>query len=93
MHWFEVRGCPDPTFLDHDACILVRVVTALSSHHVFLAGVGSSGVDIAVLKHRRRVSKNEVNCSGDVAVDEELAEGVDVQSVLVSQHVASVEGG
>lgn len=73
--------------------VLVSVGAALGCDHVFLAGVGAAGVDVAVLEDSGGVAKDEVDGAGDVAVDVELAVGVDVEGVLVGDHVAVVEGG
>lgn len=50
-------------------------------------------MDVAVLEDRGGVAKDEVNGPGDEAVGEELAVVVNVESVLVSEDVALVEGG
>lgn len=50
-------------------------------------------MDITVLEHDGGVAEDEIDGSGDETLDEELTVRVDVESVLVSQHVATVESG
>lgn len=73
--------------------VLVLVGAALGGDHVFLAGIGAAGVDVAVLEDSGGIAEDEIDGAGDVAVDVELAVGVDVKGVLVGDHVAVIEGG
>lgn len=88
----EVGGGANAALLDDDPRVLIGVVAALGGDHVALAGVGAAGVDVAVLEDDGCVAEDEVDGAGDEAARVELAEGVDVEGVLVGQHVAAVEG-
>jgi hypothetical protein len=79
--------------LDGDACVLVGVLSALSSVEVALVGVGFSRVEIAVLEDDGRIAKDEVDRSINVTLPIELAEGVDIKGVLVADKAAAVEDG
>ncbi|GER53628.1 sensor histidine kinase/response regulator [Striga asiatica] len=91
---YSFHGLPSGAYvaiLDHDARVLVRVDSALGRDHVALVRVGQAGEDGAVLENCSPVAEYEVDCADDEATGEELAVGVDVQRVLISEHVASVE--
>ncbi|KAH0470260.1 hypothetical protein IEQ34_001818 [Dendrobium chrysotoxum] len=80
-------------FHHHNPRVLVGVFAALSCKNGVLIGVGFAGVKIAVLEEGGGVAEDEVDGAVDVAVAVELAEGVDVESVLVADEAAAVEGG
>lgn len=73
--------------------VLERVLSALGGVQVLLILIGSAGVEVAVLEDDGGVAEDEVDGAVDVAVAVELAEGVDVEGVLVSDKAAVVEGG
>lgn len=82
-HWLQVRGRFDRALLDHDSRVLVRIGSPLCRDHVLLARAWSARGEDRILDHYCRVSENEVDCARDDTVDEELAVGVDIESVLV----------
>lgn len=78
--------------MDGDAGVLVGVVATLGGDHVALARVGAASMDVTVLEDNRSIAKDEINSASDIAGAVELAEGVDVEGVLVGKHVALVKG-
>jgi hypothetical protein len=83
----------DLAALDGDARVLVGVLAPLRREDVALVVQRLARVQVAVLQHHGGVAEDEVDGAVDVAVAEELAEGVHVQRVLVPHEAAAVEGG
>ena len=83
-HALQIRRGTDPTFLDNNPSVLVRIGPSLGRDHVFLAGVWSESVDVTVLENDGGVSEDEVDGSNNEAFDEVLTVRVDIESVLVS---------
>lgn len=79
--------------MDRNARVLIRVLSVLGGDRVLLRGQGLPGVDTAVLENYSGVAENEVDCSVNVGFPDELAVGVDVKCVLVSDDVAAVDDG
>lgn len=79
--------------MDRDPGVLVGVRPALRGDRVFLVGHRLSGKDVAVLEDGGSIAEDEVDSAVDVAFAVELAEGVDVECVLVALEAASVERG
>lgn len=63
----------------------------MSRDHVFLSGIGSARMDVAILENSGAVAEYEIHRTGDEAVDVELAVGVGIEGVLVSQNVTLVK--
>lgn len=70
----------------------MRVFSALGCDCDLLEWERGSCVDLATLEDRRAISKYEVYGAVDGAFAVELAERVDVESVLVPFHATTVEG-
>lgn len=68
-------------------------LAALCGDDVLLVVEGLADEDLAVLEDGFGVAEDEVDGAGDGAVAVELAEGVDVEGVLVRVHLAVVEDG
>nr|GMD60927.1 Os01g0312600 [Ipomoea batatas]GMD70965.1 Os01g0312600 [Ipomoea batatas] len=77
--------------LDRNAGVLVGILPSLRGEDVLLIVHGFPGVEIAVLEDDGGVAEYEVHRAVDVAVAVELAEGVDVESVLVRNEAAVEE--
>lgn len=77
--------------MDGDAGVLVRVLSVLGRDGVALGGHGLSGIYVAVLQDHCRVAEYEVYRPVNVAFAIELAQGVDVERVLVSENFAPVD--
>ncbi|GAV87321.1 hypothetical protein CFOL_v3_30747, partial [Cephalotus follicularis] len=90
-HGLQIRSGTDPTFLDYNARVLVRVASALSCDHIPLACIWSTGMYVTILENGRRIAKYKINSAGDVAVDVKLTISVDIEGVLVCYHVTLVE--
>ncbi|RWW50514.1 hypothetical protein BHE74_00043207, partial [Ensete ventricosum] len=93
LHRDKVRRRRHLAPLDGDAGVLVRVFPPLRREDVLLVRQRLPGVEVAVLEHHRRVAEDEVDGAVDIAFSVELAEGVDVEGVLVAYEAAPVEGG
>lgn len=76
--------------MDGDAGVLLREVTGLGGDDGELAGQGEAGHDGACLENDSGITKDVVDGSIDVALTVELAEGVDVEGVLVADYGAFV---
>lgn len=63
----------------------------MGGENVALVRVGSAGVEVAVLEDDGGVAEDEIDGAVDVAFAVELAEGVDVEGVLVGDEAAAVE--
>lgn len=89
----EIGGGGDFAVEDGDAGVLVRVLSALGGEDVLLVCVGFSRVEVAVLEDDGGVAEDEIDSAVDVALAVELAERVDVKSVLVADEAALVKCG
>lgn len=65
----------------------------MSGEEVFLGWIWLTSVEIGLLEDGGGVSKDEIDGAVDVAFTEELAEGVNVESVLEGNEAAFVEDG
>lgn len=77
--------------MDRNACVLVRVGTALGSDCVLLTTHGFSCVDHAILEDHRSVTKDEVYGAVYVAFFVELTLRMGVEGVLVAFEATTVE--
>lgn len=50
-------------------------------------------MDVTILEYGGAIAEDEINCSGDQAVDVELTVGMGVKGVLVCQNITLVECG
>lgn len=87
----EIGRGQDPTGVDRDTSVLVRVLPVLGGYCVLLHVHGLSREDRAVLEDHGGVSEYEVDRAVDFAFAEELAVRVDVEGVLVPDDLASVD--
>jgi len=87
----QVRRRRHLAAVDGDAGVLVGVLPALRREDVALVGQRLARVQVAALQHDGGVAEDEVDGAVDVAVAEELPEGVHVQRVLVAHEAAAVE--
>ncbi|BAS71791.1 Os01g0312600, partial [Oryza sativa Japonica Group] len=87
----EVGGGGHLALLDGDAGVLVGVLPPLRGVDVALVGERAARVEVAALEDDGGVAEDEVDGAVDVALAEELAEGVDVEGVLVADEAAPVE--
>lgn len=87
---FKIRRGHDPTIVDRNARVLIRVLSVLGRDGVLLLGHGLSGPEGAVLEHHRGVAEYEVHGSVNVAFSVKLTVRVDIHCVLVSDDVAPV---
>lgn len=83
IHHLEVGGSTDLATLDDDASVLVVDFPTWGCDYVALAEVRTTGADITVFEDNGGVAEDKVDSPNDEASGVELAEGVDVQSVLV----------
>lgn len=90
-HRPQIGGGSDSAFLNDNPSVLIWVCSSLCSDHVPLAGIGAAGVDVAVLDDGSGIAEDEVDGADDDALDVELAVGVDVECVLIGEHVAAVK--
>lgn len=72
---------------------MINVGFTLGRNGDELVGQRLPGLDVAVLENDGRISENEVDGAGDVAVAIELAVGVGIESVLETVYQAPVEYG
>lgn len=89
----QIGGGGDFAVEDGDAGVLVRVLSALGGEDVLLVVVGFPRVEVAVLEDDGGVAEDEIDGAVDVALAVELAERVDVESVLVANEAALVKCG
>lgn len=88
----EIRGGCNPTIVNRNSGVLVRVSSTLGGYGVGLIR-RSSRVYVAVLENNSSISKNKIYCSIYVAFSVELPFGVYVESILVSFETTLVEYG
>lgn len=79
--------------MDGDACILIRVASALGSDHVRLPRHWLADVDDAVLEHDGGIAEDDVDGAVYVAGFVELTLGLGEERVLVAFEAAAVEDG
>lgn len=77
--------------MDRNASVLIRVFLSLSCDGDKLVGQGLSRLDVAALVDDCRISKDEVDGAGDVALTVELTVGVRIKGVLEGTERAPVE--
>lgn len=92
-HRNQIRPGRDFAIQDRNPGVLVRVLSSLGGEDVFLVFVRLAGVEVAVLEDDGGVAEDKVDGAVDVAFAVELAEGVDVEGVLVADEAALVECG
>ena len=92
FHRDQISSCCNLAVDDGNTRVLVRVFSALCGEQVPLVWIRLARVQVAVLEHRRSVTKDEVHGSINVAFAVELTQRVDVERVLVGHKAALVEG-
>ena len=92
FHWSQVGRSSHAAVVDGDPGVLVGTRSALSGDgDKLFCQVGLSGQYCAILKNNSGITEYEIDGAVNLAVSEELAIRVNVESVLVTLHAATVE--
>lgn len=91
FHRDQISSCCNLAVYDGNAGVLIRVFSTLCSEQVPLVFIRLSCVQVAVLEHRRCITKDEVHGSINVAFAVELTQRMDIERVLVGNKAALVE--
>jgi hypothetical protein len=87
FHQIQIGHSRDGAILNRDSSVLIWIGSSLSRETIVLIIHQFPGEEIAVLKHRRRVAEDTINCVVNNAFPVELC----VNSVLVTFEAAAVE--